>query len=59
MSMSDNNNRIEPTLDPLPVRGGIPADASPEEREAAQAANDAGLLSQLQAELEALKSKNT
>ena len=57
--MSDVNNRIEPTLDPLPVRDGIPADASPEEREAAQAANEADLLSQLQAELAALKAKNT
>ena len=57
--MSDVNNRIEPTLDPLPVRDVIPADASPEEREAAQAANEADLLSQLQAELAALKAKNT
>jgi molecular chaperone GrpE len=53
--MSDKN-RIEPTLDP--VQDGIPADASPEEREAAQAANEAGLLSQVQAELAALKAKN-
>ena len=57
--MSNDNNRIEPTLDPLPVHDGIPADASPEEREAAQAANEAGLLSQLQAELAALKARNT
>lgn len=52
-------SRIEPTLDSLPVRDGIPADASPEEREAAQAANEAGLLSQLQGELAALKATNT
>jgi molecular chaperone GrpE len=57
--MSDVNNRIEPTLDSLPGRDGIPADAGPEEREAAQAANEAGLLSQLQGELVALKAKNT
>ncbi len=57
--MSNDNKRIEPTLDPLPVHDGIPADASPEEREAAQAANEADLLSQLQAELVALKAKNT
>lgn len=56
--MSNDNNRIEPTLDPLPVHEGIPADASPEEREAAQAANEAGLLSQLQAEVAALKARN-
>jgi molecular chaperone GrpE len=57
--MSNDNNRIEPTLDPLPVHEGIPGDASPEEREAAQAANEAGLLSQLQAEMAALKARNT
>jgi molecular chaperone GrpE len=57
--MSDVNNRIEPTLDSLAGRDGIPADAGPEEREAAQAANEAGLLSQLQGELVALKAKNT
>jgi molecular chaperone GrpE len=49
--MSDTN-RIEPTLEPMP------ADASPEEREAAQAANDADTLSQAQAELAGLKAKN-
>ena len=57
--MSDVNNRIEPTLDSLPGRDSIPADASPEEREAAQAATEAGLLSQLQGELVALKARNT
>jgi molecular chaperone GrpE len=36
----------------------MPADASPEEREAAQAANDADALSQAQAELAGLKAKN-
>ncbi|MEO8655428.1 MAG: nucleotide exchange factor GrpE [Ramlibacter sp.] len=57
--MSNDNNRIEPTLDPLPVHDGIPANASLEEREAAQAANEADLLSQVQAELAALKARNT
>ena len=56
--MSNDINRIDPTLDPLPVHDGIPADASLEEREAAQAANEADLLSQLQAELAALKARN-
>jgi molecular chaperone GrpE len=37
---------------------GIPADASPEEREAAQAANDADALNQMQADLAALQAKN-
>ena len=49
------NERIEPTLNPTP---GTPADASPEEREAAQAANDADALNQAQAELTGLRSKN-
>ena len=57
--MSNDNNRIDPTLDPLPVHDGIPSDASLEEREAAQAANEADLLSQVQAELAALKARNT
>ncbi len=48
------NDRIEPTLNPQ----GTPADASPEEREAAQAANEADALNQAQAELAALKAKN-
>jgi molecular chaperone GrpE len=48
--MSDTS-RIEPTLDPLP-------DASPEEKEAAQAANDADALNQAQADLAALQAKN-
>ena len=50
------NERIEPTLNPSPT--GTPADASPEEREAAQAANDADALNQAQAELAALRAKN-
>jgi molecular chaperone GrpE len=45
--------RTEPTLDPI-----TPADASPEEREAAQAAHDAGALSNAQAEIAALQAKN-
>jgi molecular chaperone GrpE len=50
------NERIEPTLNPLPP--GTPADASPEEREAAQAANGADALNQAQADLAALQAKN-
>ena len=49
------NERIEPTLNPLP---GTAADASPEEREAAQAADEADALNQAQAELAALQAKN-
>ncbi len=49
------NDRIEPTLNPP---DGIPADASPEEREAAQAANGADALNQAQAELAALQAKH-
>lgn len=52
--MSDNN-RIEPTLHPT---ADLPAQASPEEREAAQAANEADLLDQLQADLVAMQAKN-
>jgi molecular chaperone GrpE len=44
--------RTEPTLDPFPNEPG------PEEREAAQAANDADALNQAQAELAALQAKN-
>ena len=51
--MSDDD-RIEPSLRPMDV----PADASPEEREAAQAANEAELLDQLQADLAAMQAKN-
>jgi molecular chaperone GrpE len=53
-AMSDKN-RIDPALNPF---GQTPADASPEEREAAQAAGDADLLSQVQADLTALQAKN-
>ena len=49
--MSDTP-RIEPTLDPLPP-------VSPEEREAAQAADEADALAQAQAELAVLQAKNT
>jgi len=48
-------DRIEPTLNPP---DGTPADASPEEREAAQAANEADALNQVQADLAALQAKN-
>lgn len=49
--MSDN--RTEPTFDP----DGLPTDASPEEREVAEAANQADS-SQLQSELAALQAKH-
>jgi molecular chaperone GrpE len=56
---SDNqmteNDRIEPTLNPIDVP---PLGASPEEREAAQAANDADALNKAQADLAALQAKN-
>ena len=45
-------DRIEPTLD------AAPPGASPEEQEAAQAANDADALSQAQGEIAALQAKN-
>ncbi len=47
------NERIEPTMDAV----GVPADASPEEREAAQAANEADL-GQVQAQFAELQAKN-
>jgi molecular chaperone GrpE len=50
-----DNERVEPTLDPI---DGSPADASPEEREAAQAANEAQLLAQLKVELAAMQARN-
>ena len=49
------NERIEPTLNPADP---MPADVSPEEREAAQAANESDALGQAQAELAALQGKN-
>jgi len=58
MSVDD---RIEPTLDPIPPAApatGAPADASPEEREAALAANESDALSQARAELAELQAKN-
>ena len=55
---SDNqmteNDRIEPTLNPIDA----PVGARPEEREAAQAANDADALNKAQADLAALQAKN-
>jgi molecular chaperone GrpE len=51
--MNDETTKIEPTLDGAPGPGGI----SPEEREAATAANEADL-GQAMAELEQLKAKN-
>src|SRR5688572_26868377 len=50
--MSDPS-RIEPTLEPFDSQP-----PSPEEKEAAQAANDADALSQAQAEISALQAKN-
>ena len=47
-----DTNRTEPTLEPFPEG------PSPEEKEAAQAANDADALNQAQAELAALQAKN-
>src|SRR6185369_16017384 len=55
-SAMTENDRIEPTLNPS---DGTPANASPEEREAAQAANEAELLDQLQADLAAMQGKNS
>ena len=52
MSENPQNN---PTMTPGP---GTPADASPEEIEAAQAANEADALGQAQSELAALQAKN-
>jgi molecular chaperone GrpE len=52
--MSDTS-RIEPTLDPY----SNAQEPSPEEKEAAQAANDNDALNQAQAELAALQAKNT
>lgn len=49
-----DNERIEPTMDPV----GVPADTSPEEAEAAQAANEASGLADLQAQLAELQAKN-
>jgi molecular chaperone GrpE len=48
------NERIEPTMDP----SGVPADASPEEREAGQAADEATGLADLQAQFAELQAKN-
>ncbi len=49
------NERIEPTLNPADP---APLGVSPEEREAAQAANESEALGQAQAELAALQGKN-
>lgn len=51
--MSDNK-----PIDPAQADAGGPFDASPEEREAAQAANEAELLDQLQADLVSMQAKN-
>lgn len=51
--MNENDLKIEPTLDGAPA----PADASPEEREAAEAANQADLGGAL-AELETLRARH-
>lgn len=66
------NERIEPTLDPLegmpaaktaakakgPPAAGMAPPVSPEEREAAQAANEADALGQLRGELAELQARN-
>jgi molecular chaperone GrpE len=49
-----DNNRVEPTLSDA----ASTSDISPEEREAAQAANEAELMDQLQADLAAMQAKN-
>jgi len=49
-----DNERIEPTMDPV----SAPADTSPEEAEAAQAANEASGIADLQAQLVELQAKN-
>ena len=51
--MSDNT-----PADPARPNPAAPLDMSPEEREAAQAANEADLLDQLQADLAAMQAKN-
>jgi molecular chaperone GrpE len=56
MSDTPQNEPVQPQ-EGTPA-SGIPADASPEEREAAQAANEADALSQAQGELAALQAKN-
>lgn len=48
------NDRIEPTLNPIDT----PSGPGPEEREAAQAAQDSDALAKAQAELAALQAKN-
>jgi molecular chaperone GrpE len=53
---NDEPPRLEPTFSPQAF--DVPADASPEEREAAQAAQDNDLLSQLQNDLAAIQAKN-
>lgn len=49
-----DHERIEPTMDPT----GVPADATPEEREAAQAANEATGIADLQAQFAELQAQN-
>ena len=48
------NERIDPTMDPA----GVPVDASPQEREAAHAANETTGVSDLQAQFAELQAKN-
>jgi molecular chaperone GrpE len=64
---ADNQNKVQDTDSNEPPRleptfsaqaFDVPADASPEEREAAQAAQDNDLLSQLQNDLAAMQAKN-
>jgi molecular chaperone GrpE len=56
MSDTPHNEPVQPQ-EGTPA-SGIPADASPEEREAAQAANEADALGQAQGELATLQAKN-
>lgn len=52
--MNADENKIEPTLDGAPM----PTEMSPEEAEAAQAANEAHLSAESQSELDDLRAKN-
>ena len=56
--MSNDNNRIEPTLDPLPVRDGIPADASPRSARPRRPPTKPATLSQLRPSWPPLKARN-
>jgi molecular chaperone GrpE len=57
---ADNQNTVQGTAqnETAPQASTVPADASPEEREAAMAADENDLLSQLQNDLVAMQAKN-